>query len=209
MRTCCRRRAPKGAATVRWRFDRFLLRESAACSRDSVRLFGPRRGQQELDLLQLSTGSMAQVCTRAPQVVGRDAPEAEFASVCFTTCQTRRSVTPSPQLLPARQTQRNSLPVSSSEAATQSSTVVLTQHGTGTVAATRLRATELITIPNRLPSLRGSSFGRQVARRVVPADHALRHGAQERIASSLRNRREPIVNYFPAQKLLSSGVAEV
>ena len=89
--------------------------------------------QQELDLLQLSTGSMAQLRTRAPQVVGRDGPEAEFASILLTTCQTRRSVTPSPHHLPARQTQRNSLPVWSSAAPAQSSTAVLTQHGTGTV----------------------------------------------------------------------------
>ena len=37
--------------------------------------------EQELDLLQLSTGSMAQLRARAPQVMGRDGPEAEFAGV--------------------------------------------------------------------------------------------------------------------------------
>ena len=37
--------------------------------------------RRELDLLQLSAGSMAQLRTRAPQLVGRDGPEAELASV--------------------------------------------------------------------------------------------------------------------------------
>ena len=37
--------------------------------------------EKELDLLQLSAGSMAQLRARAPQVMGRDAPEAEFGGV--------------------------------------------------------------------------------------------------------------------------------
>ena len=89
--------------------------------------------EQELDLLQFSAGAVAQVRAGAPQVMRRDCPDPSSAAYCFTTCQTNRSVTPSPQHLPARHTQRNSLPVSSSAAATHASTVALTQAGTGMV----------------------------------------------------------------------------
>jgi len=74
--------------------------------------------RQELDLLQFAFSGVAQLRTRAPRVLGRDGPEASSPAYCFTACQTRRSVTPSPQHLPARQTQRNSLAAWSSAAAT-------------------------------------------------------------------------------------------
>jgi hypothetical protein len=48
-------------------------------------------------------------------------------------CQTTRSVTPSPQCLPARQTQRNTLPLDKPAAVVQKSSVPFTQSGTGTV----------------------------------------------------------------------------
>jgi len=56
-----------------------------------------------------------------------------FFAYSFTTCQTTRSVTPSPQCLPARQTHRNNLPAERAAAATHVSTDALTQSGTGTV----------------------------------------------------------------------------
>jgi hypothetical protein len=37
--------------------------------------------EQELDLLQLSAGGMAQLRARAPQVMGRDGPEPQFGTV--------------------------------------------------------------------------------------------------------------------------------
>ena len=54
---------------------------------------------------------MAQLRARTPQIMRRYVGKPEFLAYCFTTCQTNRSVTPSPQCLPARQTHRNSLPV--------------------------------------------------------------------------------------------------
>ena len=122
------------AATVQCQSDRLLLRESAVCSRDSVRSFGPRRGPA-------GTGSAP---VRPPAAWhnfaherlrswGATVGKPSSPAYSFITCQTRRSVTPSPQHLSARQTHRNSLPVCSSAAATQSSMVVLTQHGNGTV----------------------------------------------------------------------------
>jgi transposase len=43
---------------------------------------------------------------------------------------------------------------------------------------------------------------------VVPANHALPHRALKKIARSLRQYRELILNYFRAQRLISSGVVE-
>ena len=123
-----------GAATVRGRSDRSPLRESAVCSQDIVRLFGPTRGRAatgSAPTLRRPRGIASH--TSASGQCGATALNPRSPAYCFTTCQTRRSVTPSPQHLPARQTQRNSLPAFSSAAVTQSSTVVLTQHGTGTV----------------------------------------------------------------------------
>jgi transposase len=42
----------------------------------------------------------------------------------------------------------------------------------------------------------------------VSADNALPHRAMKKIARSLRQHRELILNYFRAQKLISSGVVE-
>jgi transposase len=47
----------------------------------------------------------------------------------------------------------------------------------------------------------------QVPRRAVPADHAVSHRADEEDCP-LRQHRELILNYFRAQKLISSGVVE-
>ena len=51
----------------------------------------------------------------------------------FTTCQTTLSVTPFPQVLPARQTHRNTRPSLTPADASQESSALLTQSGTGTV----------------------------------------------------------------------------
>jgi hypothetical protein len=74
--------------------------------------------KQELYLLKFSSGRMAQFRARAPQVMRRDAPEAEFGGILLYDVPNDRSVTPSPQHFPARQTQRNSFPVSRSAAST-------------------------------------------------------------------------------------------
>ena len=52
---------------------------------------------------------------------------------CYTTCQTRRSVTPLPQCLPARQTHRKTLPAVRPATVLQPLMVAFTQSGTGTV----------------------------------------------------------------------------
>src|SRR6202047_3869179 len=51
----------------------------------------------------------------------------------FTMCQTAFTVMPSPHVLPPLLTRRNSFPRSITAAASQSSSSVLTQSGTGTV----------------------------------------------------------------------------
>jgi hypothetical protein len=88
--------------------------------------------EKELDLIQFSTTCMAQLRARTPH----HAPllgQARVSKYCFTACQTTRSVTPSPQCFPARQTHRNSLPGEIPAAAAQTSMVLLTHSGTGTV----------------------------------------------------------------------------
>src|ERR1700722_5862312 len=56
-----------------------------------------------------------------------------LAAVFLTTCQTVFSEMPCPQSLPARQTHRNSGPLSIPAAINQESRVSFTQFGTGTV----------------------------------------------------------------------------
>jgi hypothetical protein len=56
-----------------------------------------------------------------------------LVAVFLTTCQTVFSEIPCPQSLPARQTHRNSGPLSISAAANHASSVSFTQLGTGTV----------------------------------------------------------------------------
>jgi hypothetical protein len=56
-----------------------------------------------------------------------------LAAVFLTTCQTVFSEIPCPHGLPARQTQRNSGPLSIPAAVNQASSVSFTQFGTGTV----------------------------------------------------------------------------
>src|SRR5688572_1937601 len=51
----------------------------------------------------------------------------------FTTCHTTRYVTPVPQVLPARQTHRNTRPSLTPADTSQVSMALLTQSGTGTV----------------------------------------------------------------------------
>jgi transposase len=53
-----------------------------------------------------------------------------------------------------------------------------------------------------------AGLGRRVSRRVVPPNHAIRIEPFKEIARSLRQHRELILNYFRAQKLISSGVVE-
>jgi transposase len=45
-------------------------------------------------------------------------------------------------------------------------------------------------------------------RLVMSSNHAFPHRAHEKIARSLRQHRELILNYFRTQKLISSGVVE-
>ena len=81
-RACSRRRVPK-AARLRFNADPIVYCSANPLFAAQIAFGCLDRdvAEQELDLLQLSTSSMAQLCTRAPQVVGRDGPEAEFASV--------------------------------------------------------------------------------------------------------------------------------
>jgi hypothetical protein len=65
--------------------------------------------------------------------VERDPESQLLAAYDLTTCQTTRSVTPSPQHFPALQTQRNIFPDRRSAAWIHSSKVALTHSGTGTV----------------------------------------------------------------------------
>jgi len=55
----------------------------------------------------------------------------------FTTCHTARSVTPSPHVLPARQTHRKTRPSFTPADTSQESMALLTQSGTGTVRMCR------------------------------------------------------------------------
>src|SRR3974390_2957406 len=66
--------------------------------------------EKELNLVQFSARCVAQLRARTPQIMGATWAIPSFLAYCFTTCQTTRFVTPSPQCLPARQTHRNSLP---------------------------------------------------------------------------------------------------
>jgi hypothetical protein len=51
-------------------------------------------------------------------------------------------------------------------------------------------------------------MGGQVPRRMVPANHAVPHRTHEKDRSLVREHRELILNYFRAQKSLSSGIVE-
>ena len=121
------------AATVRCRCDRSRLRESAACSRDSVRLSARTRAREGIGSDPILHPMHGTASARTPQIMRRYLCTLQFLSVLFQTCQTTRSVTPSPQCLPARQTHRNNLPAQIPAAATQRSMVFLTHSGTGTV----------------------------------------------------------------------------
>ena len=122
------------AAKALCRCGRSRLHESAACSRDSVQLSAretwPRRNWIWSNSPPDAWHSFAHERLRS---WGATWGSPSFLAYCFTTCQTTRSVTPSPQCLPARQTHRNSLPAEIPAAATHRSMVALTHSGTGTV----------------------------------------------------------------------------
>jgi hypothetical protein len=75
--------APRSVAWLRFNADPIVHRSANALFVAEIAFGCLDRdvAKQELDLLQLSAGSMAQLRTRASQVVGRDGPEAELASV--------------------------------------------------------------------------------------------------------------------------------
>jgi len=82
---------------VRCRGDHSPPLESAACSRDTVGCLHGNVAQKELNLLQFAACGMAQLCTRAAKIMWSEPRKTEFLAYCFTTCQTTRSVIPSPQ----------------------------------------------------------------------------------------------------------------
>ena len=119
---------------VRYRYIRSPLHESAACSPDSVQLSARRRAREGIGsdpILHPKHDTTWHTNDSDRAVLLGQVPS--FLAYCFTTCQTNRSVTPSPQCLPARQTHRKSLPAEIAAAASHSSIVVFTQSGTGTV----------------------------------------------------------------------------
>ena len=88
--------------------------------------------QQKLDLVQVPSGIAAQ--TRAgPRSCGAKFSIAALLAQSLTTCQTALSDTPGPQVLPARQTHRNTRPSLRPAETSQESMELLTQSGTGTV----------------------------------------------------------------------------
>ena len=107
-------RAP-AEVTGQPRSSRTIARqECGRCSTLPISAIEARR--QETETLSSSpriTLTWHSFRARTPQIMRRYVGKPESLAYCFTTCQTNRSVTPSPQCLPARQTHRNSLPVES------------------------------------------------------------------------------------------------
>src|SRR5271167_1184887 len=68
---------------VRCRGDHSRPLESAACSRDTVRLSARKRGQKELNLLQFAACGMAQLCARAAKIMWSEPRKTEFLRVLF------------------------------------------------------------------------------------------------------------------------------
>src|SRR3984957_19449861 len=89
--------------------------------------------QKKLDLLQLASRSVAEPSTGPSQIVWRQLRHANALGGSFTMCQTAFTVMPSPHVLLTLLTRRKSFPRSIPAAASQSSSSVLTQSGTGTV----------------------------------------------------------------------------
>src|SRR5271167_1418911 len=98
--TACRHRAPVRSSRimVRCRSDHSLPLESAACSRDTVRLSARTRGPEGTGFApihRLRNGTALRASGERSCGASRAKPS--FFAYCFTTCQTTRSVTPSPQ----------------------------------------------------------------------------------------------------------------
>src|SRR5271157_2869697 len=83
---------------VRCRGDHSRPLESAACSRDTVRLSARKRGPEGTEfapIRRLWNGTALR--TSGEDLCGASRAKPSFFAYCFTTCQTTRSVTPSPQ----------------------------------------------------------------------------------------------------------------
>ena len=120
--------------------------EDVAYSQDISRWSGPRRGRVRtgsgpVPLRHRGTGGhrRAQVRRRS---CGASLSMAALLAQSFTTCHTARSVTPSPQVLPARQTHRSTRPSLNPADASHESMALLTQSGTGTVRTCRALPTK-------------------------------------------------------------------
>ena len=89
--------------------------------------------KKELNLVQFSTRYMAQLRARTPQIMRRYLCEPEFPRVLFHHMPDypfRYAIT---QCLPAQQTHRNNLAAEIPAAAAQTSMILMTHSGTGTV----------------------------------------------------------------------------
>ena len=89
--------------------------------------------QQELDLLQLASGTMTQFRAGPAEIMRRELRDPDLIGVVLHHVPNQAFSDALPQCFPARQTQRNTLPVQMSAAAAQSSMAAFTQSGTGTV----------------------------------------------------------------------------
>ena len=118
---------------VRCQAGRSPRLSNAACSRCSAPSFVLRRAREGTGSAQARRRHHGKIAHRS--VGDRSASRGMFivAAVFLTTCQTVLSEMPCPQSLPARQTHRNSGPLSMSAAVNQTSSVSFTQFGTGTV----------------------------------------------------------------------------
>jgi len=89
--------------------------------------------QQKLNLFQLAAGAMAKTGARSSKVMRRESYDSNLACVLLDDMPHHFSVISVPQIVPVLQTQRNNRPLTTLDAASQSSTVRLTHEGTGTV----------------------------------------------------------------------------
>jgi hypothetical protein len=89
--------------------------------------------QQKLNLFQLAPSAVAEAGTRSSKVMRREFYDSNLACVLLDDMPHYFFGISVPQIVPVLQTQRNSLPWTTLEAASQSSTVRLTHEGTGIV----------------------------------------------------------------------------
>jgi hypothetical protein len=156
-----------------------------------------------------------------------ESSKSEFLSVCFTTCHTSCSVTPSPHHFPARHTHRNSFPEESPASAVQASAIDLTQSGIGTVrmwpplptrstiaqcSSRRCKCANVRSANSRRRSPHPSNTARIAQSRlpfsVVGSGACQRQGSQIQ-ARSIRNRYSAVlcgeIGGFELRSLISRG----